>query len=217
MLCFRKRFVAVRAIGMGAFLLGMLSQGSVAGETPTAPQAKPFAPLSPAEEKLASFLALTDHKIKELLGSTGERIVCSTDLITSPFSGEQTTIPRRVRVILYNRANSQGASSIVDLSTHHVDEQQAIDAEDVPLAPQDVQDARHLVLKDRRAHELVESPLHELESQVVLYHALEDEDACKKHRCVNVLFRRPDGTYLTSISILVDLTSRSISISKNHQ
>jgi len=202
------RFLHTRVGFIGLLAIGLFATIALGQDL----SVKPFSPLSPEDEHLASHLVRSDLKIIHLLGQ-GRFRICYVELVTPKPSTDNADLSRRARVVLYNPEKSTGASAIVELSAKRVSEQQVLPWESVPLAPDDVAEARQILEGDDRMRDVLNRDRQKYQTDIVLVKSSDESDACHKDRCLSASFWRRDSDHTAGLTAIVDLNTKAVSIS----
>lgn len=186
---------------------------------------QPLDPLTPEETELAARIADSDSRVRESLGVGRVQLIAVEFLaLKSPIyretrEPEQLNIGRHAAVVFYRYDSDEGVHVVVDLERRAVGEITRMEGRAVPLATAEVAEAFNLALRDERVRGLlgaragefrvagVERAENRVEALRIVAPAL--KDPCHRHRCLALLFRRPEG-YITGTSVTVDLTAQTV-------
>ena len=203
--------------------------------------ALPLDPLTPAEKERAERVAAEDARVRELLGDGPRRLVYVEFFALKPDDrgqaeerqGRPVRIGRHAEVLFYARALNQGVRAVVDLERGRVREVARLDGDDVPLTPDDVEEARALALRDAAVRRLLGADAERFrvrrergllraeaaEQTVVEALRVRSEDAndpCSRERCLLLLFRR-GRAYVRDASIVVNLTAQNVRLERRRR
>jgi hypothetical protein len=192
----------------------------------------PLDPLTPAERELATRLAESDPRVKELLGSRSRRVY--TEFIAvkrgeGPTTGvarpaEAPPAGRFADVLFIRYDTNVGVRVLVDLEAQRVIEVARVSGKSVPINSDEVQEAARLALADARVVRLLgdqantfrvatgpatvrETAENRIEGLRTL--GTVGGDPCSDHRCI-VLFFRQANHYIRLNQVVVDLTTQRV-------
>ena len=189
---------------------------------------QPLDPLTPEETELAARIADSDSRVRESLGAGRVQLIAVEFLaLKSPIyretrEPEQLNIGRHAAVVFYRYDSDEGVHVVVDLERRAVGEITRMEGRAVPLATAEVAEAFNLALRDERVGGLLgaragefrvagvaggERAENRVEALRIVAAAL--KDPCHRHRCLALLFRRPEG-YITGTFVTVDLTAQTV-------
>lgn len=215
----------------------LLSPIFVAKTQNTAPQrgqqkVLPLDPLTPEETEVAARIASADRRVREALGGGRQRLIQVQFLALKPpdyretREPEQLKIGRHAAVLFYRYDTDQGLYVVVDLEQRAVGELTRLEGNAVPLASEEVAEAFNLALRNERVKALLgsragefkvarlatgERPEARVEGLRVI--ATSPRDPCYRHRCLELLFRLPEG-YIAGTSVNVDLTAQTVRVER---
>jgi hypothetical protein len=177
------------------------------------------------EVQLAADLARSDARVRELLGegrnvlAAVEPVALKRDLPRQDDPSNPADIGRHARVLFYRYEGNLGVGALVDLRARAVAEVQQMNGDDVPMAFEELAEARNIALRDETLGRLLGGEADryrvsadsarrgEFRVEGLRVQATERQDPCWEHRCVALLFRRADGSYLAGTDVVVDLTA----------
>jgi hypothetical protein len=208
----------------GAFALLML----VTGNSDEA-QSQERAALAPQELQLVTKAALSDARVRGLLGP-GEPTVVSTDptldksMADAFLSDEAAKRPQRqASVLLWNRKSGKAARALIQIPEGKVVQATPVATRDVPLLESEIEEALELVKGKesfKRAAGVDISRFHVEESgsgsrapyvaQALPVRGTLPTDPCTEDRCLDLIFRVEEG-YLP-LRAQVNLTRRSVEL-----
>jgi len=173
----------------------------------------PLDPLSEREKEAVQDIAKADPEIQRLLGSPQELRVCSIEFIVPslPEPGTPIKHQRVGRITLYNLTLNRGVAAIVDLVGKQVQEMQPLDQNHIPVAPDDIKQARGLLRTKPGLGVKLGGDLKEFELDTRVLHTNAEGDPCSRERCLAVYFRR-DDRYVSSFYAIVNLAQSTVKI-----
>jgi hypothetical protein len=206
----------LRAIVMLAlFLLGGMWRSEA--------QRLPLDPLSGDEIQAAEKLARSDGRVREILGQ-GRHILCSIDFL-APKGEDGRPTGRHALVLFYRYEGNVGARAIIDLERQSVTQVDRINGDQVPMTFEELAAAWDIARRHPQVLDLLGSDAnrfqvrtdsslqtrgHEIEGMRI--RASRSDSPCFKQRCVELLFRQPDGSYVTGFQVLVNLTYQQATV-----
>jgi hypothetical protein len=185
------------------------------------------------EEAAADRIARAEPKVKELLGERGIRLVSATPvLIKQGEPPDKIDLHQRaIEVILFRPEGEIGVRVIVHLHQNRAAEVQRLTAAQVPFTNDDLNDAFQLALRDAEVQrelgpaaqtfhvpELHNNTASAAASENIVtglpIRTTDPKDACSKHRCLQLFFRR--GTdFLSRPVVTVDLTEKHVTVDRS--
>lgn len=209
------------------------------GHRGTQQQQRPLDPLTDDERQKAARIAQDDTRSRTMLGAGRQRVI-SVELADVKPPEAATARPedpdrplqtaRLAEVLYFNYERNEGVRVVVDLSGSRVREVSRLDANGVPLAFEEIEEAAALALRNAELRSL-------LGPSAERYRAVHPDrdrerdgddayrveglrivatgpgDPCYRHRCVSLLFRRGQE-YLTYTEVTVDLTSKRVRVER---
>lgn len=199
---------------------------------PTQDRVLALDPLTPEEVELATQIANSDERVRAALGKTGAELINVQFLALKPAREEKRVDPERMRigrhaaVIFYRSDIDQGVHVVVDLEKKAVAMISKIEGRSVPVGVQEVTRALNLALQHEAVKTLLGARVREFkvaalsdpdrpETRVegLRVVAISPRDPCYRHRCINLLFRLPEG-YLAGTAVTVDLTTQKVRVER---
>lgn len=193
---------------------------------------QPLDPLTPDETELAAQIASSDTRVKEALGKGRQLLVQVLFLaLKSPDYREtnepaQMKIGRHAAVLFYIYESDRGLHVVVDLEQRAVSQITRLEGIAVPLAYQELTEAFDLALRNQKVRGLLGARVSEFQVAPLSFKerprslveglrvvAASPSDPCFKHRCIDLLFRLPQG-YLTGNTVTVDLTAQTVRVER---
>src|SRR5579863_3007848 len=193
-------------------LLASNSFGQAHGPVPL-----PLDPLTTKEWVSAKQLVLAAHEVRQLFNPNVELRLCSVDFfVAKSSSNEQITSEstRRARVIVYDPQTDTGVGAVVNLAKLQIETVDKLDADEIPLAPADVEEARKLAIHDPIfQYHVLNEVAKDYVIEGMLMRGVDDADPCKRDRCISLLVRHGDE-YVTGITTTVNLRTKKVQLSK---
>jgi Cu2+-containing amine oxidase len=176
---------------------------------------RPLDPLTPEETQIAVRVARADSSVRQLLGGGRSVLGAVYFLATKPEvdSARAAEIrdprPQRTAVVMfYVYEGNYGVRALVELPQARISRVDRVQEEPIPMAPEEVAEARRLALADPALRDrLGRAERYRIEWLGVT--AVDDRDRCYRHRCLQLLFRAREG-YLTRPVVIVDLTAQQV-------
>ncbi len=181
--------------------------------------------LTQAQRSVAVKIASTDSRTRELLGP-GEPTVVSIDSAfdkteADAFLSGQDPIPApRATVLLWNRATGKAARVTLSGGDAKAVGAEAVRLEDVPLMPDEVDQALTLAQADAAVKEAIGASLPRFRmatpgavaapysASALPLRSSDPKDPCATHRCLDLIFRVEQG--FLPLRVEVDLTLHSV-------
>jgi len=229
------------AVAVLAFASRLAAQPQQPAKTKTTPAPKtaapkklqPLDPLTAAEKKTAEELALADARVAELLGSGTHRTIY-VEFLSLKSGGEgareaQNPI-RGADVVFFQAEKDFGVRAIVNLGERSVEQVLRLESRQVPMTPQDLEEAFRLAVKDERVRKILgaDADRYRIEGtpgagpaklrlivRGLRLETIDEKDPCSKDRCLQLFFRRGDA-YLTD-QVIVNLTTRQVMVERGEQ
>lgn len=121
---------------------------------------------------------------------------------------------RLARVVHYRYEGDLAIVSLVDLASRSTVQQETVAHLSVPLSEEEFNVARELVLADPRMKQQLGAQSQSVTPEALVLRAASPRDPIYGHRVLRFMFRLPDGTYLSKLIALVDLTDRKVTLEK---
>lgn len=193
-------------------------------QSASAQQPLPLDPLTAQEKRLAEDLASNDLRVKERLGTGRQRLIHSVFLAIKPEDESKTRedwihpiqIGRHAEVIFYRYDGNLGVRAVTDITDiQHglVKEVVSYDGDEVPLAPEEVDEAGKLALQVEEVRGKLGDKPHAFKIEGLRILTIDKKDFCYGHRCVGLLFRR-GAFYLAEFPVTVDLTTLTVRVGR---
>ena len=157
---------------------------------------------------------LGTKEIAHTLGTRERLRICEVELLPGKISLGETSKIRLARVIAYDISTNTGASVIVNLSNKTVQSTEKLEPSEIPMAPEDLTEAKTLALADKKfILEVLQGQAGGYDIDGLLVRTEDSADKCQKDRCIELLVRKGDS-YVAGLGITVDLTTRKVEITK---
>lgn len=200
------------------------------------PQRLPLDPLTAEDRRLVEEVARGNERFRTMVGGAQLRTI-SVDLLPWKPDHEEKAAPtgpegmQRYAAVLYRLGDTEtGIRVIVNLTTRTVVETTPVTSMELPLTPDDIGEASRLALENAQLREALGNDLAGYAAAAKTPGARADryaitglrlfssgeDDPCKKHRCVRLMFRR-DRDYLGQPLVWVDLTERAVHVERREQ
>src|SRR5205823_3055725 len=109
-----------------------------------------------------------------------------------------------------------GVRALVDVTSKRVLHVERVPDGRVPLATEEVAEARRLALADSGVTRALGRNREGIQIDWLGLHSDNREDACSHNRCVQLLFRRGDR-YLMDPQVVVNLSTRTVQLTRSQQ
>lgn len=232
--------LALAVLTLFPLTLALTSQAHATNIPTPQDRPRPLDPLTDEERKRAARIAQEDRRAISLLGDGRQRVIAVELADAKPpeaasakeESPDRPLVSARLAEVLYfNYQKNEGVRVVVDLGGGRVTDVSRVDANGVPLAFEEIEEAAALALRDPTLRSLLgdaadryravhpdqdrgrgdDDDAYRVEGLRII--AAGPRDPCYQHRCVSLLFRR-GHTYLTYTDVTVDLTSQRVRVER---
>jgi len=227
---------SIRAVVVGFSLVAALcwtERGLAQSHAPETSQGT-VAPLTADERVAVEKLALSDQRIRAIVGPGEPRVITADVEVDKAeteayLAGTSEKPPaRRVTVVLFNVQTNRAARALVSSTEGRVLSVERITASDVPFVRADADQALALAKANAAVRRAIGDTLDRFEildtgsdasipfaAQALPLRSTDPHDSCSTNRCLDLIFRTETG-YL-SVRAHVNLTKRTVTVQTGGQ